>query len=90
MNLIEYDKKYEAAMHQVFGAVFIADDQATARKISLDNNSVARFNCCTLKGDMYRSDGILTGGHSGSTIQIEKLHDYIKEVESIEAQQKDA
>ena len=33
LDLIEYEPKYEAVMQQVFGSIFICDDQDSAKKI---------------------------------------------------------
>ena len=48
LNLITYEKVHEPALAQVFGTWFVAEDQAAARKIAHDKNSIGAFNCCTL------------------------------------------
>jgi len=63
LDVISFDKKFTPAMASIFGTTFIADDMATARAIAFENN-IKNFNCVTLEGDMYRADGILSGGAS--------------------------
>jgi chromosome segregation ATPase len=62
IDFLNYDKKYHKAIASVFGSTFIAEDKATARKVALDNNGMRNYNCVTVDGDMYRSDGTLSGG----------------------------
>lgn len=78
LNLITYDKIHEPALGAVFGAVFVADDQATARRISTDNNPVGRFTSCTVQGDMYRADGVLSGGHQAQASRLDQIHEYAR------------
>ena len=59
LDLIEYDKKYEAAMQLAFGQIFICDDQETARRIS---SKKFGFVCVTRVGDRYEPSGVLHGG----------------------------
>jgi len=63
-------------MASVFGTTFIADDKETAKLISLENN-VQRFNCVTLEGDSYRSDGVLSGGANKQKPLLPMIEKYI-------------
>lgn len=44
IDLISFDSRVEVAMQQVFGRMFICDDQSTAKKISSMPNG---FDCVT-------------------------------------------
>ena len=48
LELLQYDKKYEKAIAQIFGFTFVADDTQTAKLIAMENNGVGNFNCVTL------------------------------------------
>ena len=64
-------------MAHVFGYTFIADDKETAKLVAMDSN-MERFNCVTLQGDSYRSDGILTGGANQQQPILAKVSQYLK------------
>ena len=61
IDLLDFDAKFRPAVAHVFGYTFVADDKETAKLVAMDSN-MERFNCVTIQGDSYRSDGILTGG----------------------------
>ena len=52
-------------MKFIFGSTFVAEDTETAKKVAMEN-PIQKFNCVTLKGDLYRCDGALTGGMAAS------------------------
>ena len=62
LNLITYNKTYEKVLANMFGSIFVCDDQTTARKLCYENNGIGRFNCITLQGDLYKTDGVMSGG----------------------------
>ena len=61
LNLVEYEDRFMPAIAHVFGNTFIAEDEQTAKKVAMEN-PIKKFNCVTLLGDLYRADGILSGG----------------------------
>ena len=61
LNLLKFDDKFKPAMAHIFGSTFVAQDAKTARQVAMDNPQM-RFNCVTLAGDSYMTDGLLTGG----------------------------
>jgi len=63
--LINFDNKFDGAMKFIFGSTFVAEDTETAKKVAMEN-PIQKFNCVTLKGDLYRCDGALTGGMAAS------------------------
>ena len=66
-------------MEQVFGQIFICDDQATAKKISQMRNG---YICVTRDGDRYEPTGILSGGSNVQSIFLKKVQEYnAKEIE---------
>lgn len=76
-ELVEYDPEIEPAINYVFGNVFVADDEETAKKIAF-NNDYGKFNCVTLKGDKYSPSGTLEGGfkkESGILLNVQKYQD---------------
>lgn len=63
LNLVTFDQKFMPAVAHIFGQTFIAEDKATAKLVAMDNsNQSLKFNCVTIQGDSYRTDGVLSGG----------------------------
>jgi structural maintenance of chromosome 2 len=62
INLLDFEARFQPAIAHIFGQTFIAEDQETAKKVAMENNLGRKFNCVTLQGDSYRTDGILSGG----------------------------
>ena len=60
-ELVEYEPEFEAAVNFVFGNIFIAEDEDTAKKVAFYND-FGKFNCVTVKGDKYSPAGTLEGG----------------------------
>jgi structural maintenance of chromosome 2 len=76
INLIEFDEKFQPAMALLFGNTFVADDEDTAKLVAFDNG-FKKFNCVTLKGDSYRTDGILGGGANKRESLLDKVDQYL-------------
>jgi len=57
--LIQFDQKFEKIMQQIFGSIFICEDNETAKKLSSGQKA---YQCVTLLGDSYRTDGVIGGG----------------------------
>lgn len=67
-------------MQFLFGDWFICLNEDTARKLSdKKNNILAASNCITVKGDMYRSDGTLSGGDTSKSggNRLLEIHNYL-------------
>jgi len=58
LNAITFQSGFIKAMAYTFGHFFICNDSLTARKLSEEKN----IDCITLDGDIYRSQGMVTGG----------------------------
>lgn len=56
INLVEYDKKYEAAFRHVFGDTLVVDTLATARR------HMGKARIVTLEGELIQKSGAMTGG----------------------------
>ena len=77
LDLIDYEPKYEAVMQQVFGSIFICDDQDSAKKICY--NSKFSFTCVTLQGDKYEASGGLHGGSAPQGVnRLAQIDNYMK------------
>ncbi len=57
VNLVSFDKKYEAAFNFVFGSTLIVDNIDVARKIGIGN-----IKMVTLDGDVTEASGLMQGG----------------------------
>ena len=75
IDLISYDERVEVAMQQVFGRMFICDDQQTAKKISSMPNG---FDCVTRQGDKYDRSGTLHGGFQSQGEILKKVQEYME------------
>ena len=62
-------------MQFVFGQIYIAEDEETAKKIAYDKSQCK--TCFTLKGDKYDPSGTLSGGFDGSANILEKVNSYL-------------
>jgi structural maintenance of chromosome 2 len=76
LNLIDYDEKFKPAVALLFGMTFVAEDMATAKQIAFDN-PIQNFNCVTLQGDSYRTDGSLGGGSAQQQALLDKVDSYL-------------
>ncbi len=61
-DLVEYDSSLEAAMRLLLGRVAIVETLTAARE--LHRRLQGSFQIVTLEGELLRSSGTLTGGHS--------------------------
>jgi structural maintenance of chromosome 2 len=76
-ELIEYDTEIEPAVNFVFGNIFVAEDEDTAKKVAFYND-FGKFNCVTIKGDKYSPAGTLEGGfkkEGGYLLRVQKYKD---------------
>lgn len=74
LNLLEYDPKYHKAIASIFGSTFVSELNSSARHVSMENpNQKLRYNCVTLDGTMYKSDGVLSGGSQRQSSQMEQI-----------------
>lgn len=60
IDLISYDKQYEATMQFVFGTTFVCTSSDIARKLAY-NDSI-KVKCVNLDGDVFDPSGTMTGG----------------------------
>lgn len=71
-------------MEYVFGSTFVCADAETAKLVTF--NPAVRMRCVTIDGDVYDPSGTLSGGSapnsSGILIQIQKLNDINRQLES--------
>ena len=76
-ELVEYDPEIEPAVNFVFGNIFVAEDEDTAKKVAFYND-FGKFNCVTIKGDKYSPSGTLEGGfkkEGGYLLRVQKYQD---------------
>ena len=75
-------------MEYVFGSTFICADAQTAKLVTF--NPAVRMRCVTVEGDVYDPSGTLSGGSSpnssGILIQIQKLNEITRQLESYKIQ----
>ena len=57
VDLVSFDKKFEAAFNFVFGSTLVVEDLDTARKIGIGNVKMV-----TLEGDVAEASGMMQGG----------------------------
>lgn len=62
-------------MQQVFGNIFICDDQQTAKNISQMKNG---FVCVTRQGDKYEPQGTLHGGSQTQAETLKKVQAFLE------------
>lgn len=66
-DIVTYDPKFKNVMELLFGDWFMCFNEESAKKISARKNGQPGFNCITVKGDQYRSDGTLSGGDTSNS-----------------------
>ena len=76
-ELIDYDPKFQKVMDFIFGTMFIAQSQEVAKQVTLGKHPGPKYNTVTLEGDMYRTDGILSGGKIMQQVCIKKIENYM-------------
>jgi structural maintenance of chromosome 2 len=81
---VGYEDEVNKAMEYVFGSTFVCADAETAKLVTF--NPAVRMRCVTVEGDVYDPSGTLSGGSSpnssGILIQIQKLNEITKQLES--------
>ena len=77
INLLQYDQKFHPAIAHIFGQTFVALDQKTAKLVAMADSG-QRFNCVTVDGDSYRTDGVLTGGAAQQRPILDKIEAHLK------------
>ena len=70
LDLIQYDPRFEPAMQQVFGKIFVCDDAQTAKQISQQRGG---YVCVTRQGDKYEPTGLLHGGSQDNVDKLKKI-----------------
>lgn len=91
IELVSFDKKYEAAFQYIFGSTLVVKDIETARKIG-----IGKIRMVTLTGDLVETSGAMQGGHrersrgigfieKETKEQIQKLEKEISELETVSA-----
>ena len=79
-DLITFDPKYANVMQLLFGDWFMCFNEESAKRISARRQGQPGFNCITVRGDQYKSDGTLSGGdtsRSGGN-RIQEINDYFQ------------
>ena len=88
LSLVGYEDEVNKAMEYVFGSTFVCADAETAKLVTF--NPAVRMRCVTVEGDVYDPSGTLSGGSSPSSsgilIQIQKLNEITKQLESCKAE----
>jgi structural maintenance of chromosome 2 len=78
-------------MEYVFGSTFVCADAETAKLVTF--NPAVRMRCVTIEGDVYDPFGTLSGGSSpnssGILIQIQKLNEISKQLDSYKIELRD-
>lgn len=96
VDLVRYDKRFQAVMEFLLGRIIIADNMDSAAEIARANNY--RVRVVTLLGDQVNPGGSLTGGSTKSqnsgllsrAREIEELTELIKTITSELETQKQA
>lgn len=87
-DLVKYDKKYEAIMHNLLGRTVIVENMDTA--IALAKQNKYSFRIVTLQGDVINASGAMTGGSVaqktvnilGRAREIEELEKDLKKIKT--------
>ncbi len=58
VNLLEYDRKFEKAIHFVFGDTLVVEDFEKARALGIGN-----YRMVSLDGELFEKTGVISGGH---------------------------
>ena len=75
IDLIQFDPKFTKIMQQIFGQVFVCEDKETAKKISHGQRA---FQCVTLQGDSYRTDGVIGGGANTLGNRLQQINQFME------------
>ncbi|MFQ5647698.1 MAG: chromosome segregation SMC family protein [Candidatus Aenigmatarchaeota archaeon] len=81
-NLIKYEPKYANAMEYIFGTTACVKDIETAKAIS----RTQRMRMVTMDGDLVEASGAVTGGFYKKMSRMPQTKQYLKEVETFEAE----
>ena len=88
LSLVGYDDEITRAMEYVFGSTFVCADAETAKLVTFD--PAVRMRCVTVDGDVYDPSGTMSGGSSptssGILIQMQKLNETTKQLESCKSE----
>lgn len=76
LNLVSFEDRFKPAIAFLFGQTFVAEDMQTAKLVAFDN-PISKFNCVTLQGDSYRTDGVLGGGAIKAQPILDKIDQYL-------------
>ncbi|NP_001154943.1 structural maintenance of chromosomes 2 [Nasonia vitripennis] len=79
IELIEYPEETRAAMHWIFGNVFICKDMNVAKQVAYHRNIMKK--CITLQGDVFDPSGVLSGGSAARGGSVLLKLDELKELQ---------
>ncbi|XP_071510076.1 structural maintenance of chromosomes protein 2-like, partial [Diadema antillarum] len=85
LTLVGYEKDVQAAMEFVFGASFVCNDMAHAKKVTFDPK--VRSRTVTLAGDTFDPSGTLTGGSRGNNSSVLRKLSELQEAEAALAEE---
>ncbi|MCL7027639.1 hypothetical protein MKW94_012381 [Papaver nudicaule] len=78
LSLVVYDEEVKAAVEHVFGSSFVCRTSDAAKEVNKGTNT----SCVTLQGDIFRPNGLLTGGHRRNDQELLRILHDLAEAES--------
>ncbi|KAI3970129.1 hypothetical protein MKW92_029745 [Papaver armeniacum] len=78
LSLIVYDEEVKAAVEHVFGSTFICRTSDAAKEVT----EKCKISCVTLQGDIFRQNGLVTGGHRKQDQELLRILHALAEAES--------
>ncbi|KAI3881242.1 hypothetical protein MKW92_003399 [Papaver armeniacum] len=78
LSLIVYDEEVKAAVEHVFGSTFICRTSDAAKEVT----EKCKISCVTLQGDIFRQNGLVTGGHRKQDQELLRILHALAESES--------
>ncbi|KAI3955504.1 hypothetical protein MKW98_028449 [Papaver atlanticum] len=78
LSLVVYDEEVKAAVEHVFGSTFICRTSDAAKEVT----EKCKISCVTLQGDIFRQNGLVTGGHRKQDQELLRILHALAEAES--------
>ncbi|KAI3896502.1 hypothetical protein MKX03_015010 [Papaver bracteatum] len=78
LSLVVYDEGVKAAVEHVFGSTFICRTSDAAKEVT----DKCKISCVTLQGDIFRQNGLVTGGHRKQDQELLRILHALAEAES--------
>ncbi|MCL7025251.1 hypothetical protein MKW94_019650 [Papaver nudicaule] len=78
VSLIVYDEEVKPAVEHVFGSSFVCRTSDAAKEVNQGTDK----SCVTLQGDIFRPNGLVTGGHRKNDDELLRILHALAEAES--------